>query len=142
MLKYRVIRAFVAVWCALCVSYAGVRAVIGAVLGKTDVVEEVASVDESTDSEGVISPQADPAEDVSIDEPTVAEPSNDAEALGDKTDGWTQENTTPDIPSLNEYLSWYTCGSCRRNCSLANPRCHNGSRLAQIKAQEYYEMYG
>ena len=53
-----------------------------------------------------------------------------------------QEAQAANIPSLEEYLSGFTCGSCRRNCSLDNPRCHNGSRLAQAKAQEYYSMYG
>lgn len=52
------------------------------------------------------------------------------------------EAQATDIPSLDEYLSGFTCGSCRRNCSLDNPRCHNGSRLAQAKAEEYYRMYG
>ncbi len=52
-----------------------------------------------------------------------------------------QVTEAADVPTLEEYLSQFTCGSCRRNCSLANPRCHNGSRLADAKAQEYYEMF-
>ena len=53
-----------------------------------------------------------------------------------------QEAEAEDVPSLREYLSGFTCGSCRRNCSLDNPRCHNGSRLAKAKAEEYYSIYG
>ncbi|MDO4808211.1 MAG: hypothetical protein Q4A07_13300, partial [Coriobacteriales bacterium] len=53
-----------------------------------------------------------------------------------------QEEQVADVPSLEEYLSGYTCGFCRRNCSLDNPRCHNGSRLAQAKAEEYHNIYG
>ena len=45
-------------------------------------------------------------------------------------------------PSLAEYLSQFTCGNCRRNCSLDHPRCHNGSLLAELKAQEYAALYG
>jgi hypothetical protein len=53
-----------------------------------------------------------------------------------------QEEQAAYVPSLSEYLSSFTCGNCRRNCSLDHPRCHNGSRLAEAKAEEYYSLYG
>ena len=46
------------------------------------------------------------------------------------------------IPSLYEYLSQYTCGHCRRYCSLCNPHCHTGARKADNISYEYYEIYG
>ncbi|MBR3224573.1 MAG: hypothetical protein IKF78_04550 [Atopobiaceae bacterium] len=154
MLKYRIIGAFVAVWCAVCVSYVGVRMALGALTGKADVPTEsveassssVASNDGSSASsdkaaaEDSTPPVEDSAE-TSAQDPT--ESSAEAQAQDPAfADSQTQSEEILSAPSLSEYLSQYTCGSCRRNCSLDNPRCHNGSRLAELKAQEYYETYG
>ena len=204
MVKYRVIRAYVFVWLAMCLSYAGVRAALRAMLGmveasrepteaesvmqpvvEPEVVTEAATgqaepevVTEAATGQaepevvadaptGQVEPEAvtdattgqaepeDSAVPVSADDSAVQpepdtsdafedaeydESINDGEALVE--DGTSAQQTEVlDIPSLSEYLSWYICGSCRHNCSLANPRCHNGSRLAELKVQEYYELY-
>ena len=52
------------------------------------------------------------------------------------------QQTQPDVPSLDEYLSKLRCGGCRRNCSLASPRCMNGRRKASSAESEYYSLYG
>lgn len=150
MLKYRVIGAFVAVWCAVCLSYVGVRAAVGALAGKTDV--STASVEASSssvaeDDGGTASPGEDVAGNPTppVETPAQAPTSVPVETQGQDTtvvEDQIQSEEVLSAPSLDEYLSQYTCGSCRRNCSLDNPRCHNGSRLAELKAQEYYETYG
>ena len=191
MVKYRVIRAYVFVWLAMCLSYAGVRAALRAMLGMVEasrepteaesvmqpVVEPEVVTEAATGQAepevvadaptGQVEPEAvtdattgqaepeDSAVPVSADDSAVQpepdtsdafedaeydESINDGEALVE--DGTSAQQTEVlDIPSLSEYLSWYICGSCRHNCSLANPRCHNGSRLAELKVQEYYELY-
>lgn len=216
MLRNKIIQAFVAVWCAVCLSYVGVRTALGVLLGGsgTGTGEESAApltepgtgepwtgVDTSDQLETQAPPQAsqdlgadettssvesdEPAEPTSVDftlpdepvaqgspetiEPQVLEEpmttvqpdsvpdvtveSGDADSTGEEGSEWTdnrgagqdvwlEETSAQDVPSLYEYLSGFTCGSCRRNCSLANPRCHNGSRLADAKTQEYYSVYG
>lgn len=119
MLKHRIIGAFVAVWFAVCLWYVGVRAVCGAMLGKTTGSETTATAAQTPNA---------PEEE---------------QASSSATEGTQTTETTEaaSIPSLSEYLSSFTCGSCRRNCSLDNPRCHNGSRLAEAKTQEYYELW-
>lgn len=163
MLKYKVIRAFVVVWCAVCLIYVGVRTALGALVDRTAQVETGETVEEQV---AIVAPEPEvnsAPEPVTTPEPTaelepapVPEPADKTESgsgseseTTDTTDDLlneiedrAQETEALEAPSLAEYLSWYTCGSCRRNCSLANPRCHNGSRLAQLKAQEYYELYG
>jgi hypothetical protein len=154
MLRTKVIWAFVTVWCAVCLAYVGVRTVFGAVSGAIVRVDEPAevstsdSVSTSTSADTSL-PEVEPlavvevpdavAEEVVeevpeevIEEPFVEEPTEESVAEYEDTS----------VPSLFEYLSQFTCGSCRRNCSLANPRCHNGSRLADAKVQEYYDLYG
>lgn len=197
MLKYKVIRSFIAVWCVVCLTYAGVRTTLGAFLYMsgtesevTEKVEESASAEDATkvvervpqtetkavertevqeaqpepETEAVVTTESEEAEAASkaLAEPesesesesapeteTYTEPES-AEVATTTDEDWTQE--TEEVvtegseetyaPSLYEYLSQFTCGSCRRNCSLSNPRCHNGSMLAQVKAQEYYSIYG
>lgn len=80
-------------------------------------------------------PEEEPAE-----EPTVEE-SYEEDGSSYEEESWEAEAEEVYVPSLEEYLSQYTCGSCRRNCSLANPHCFNGSQLADAKAQEYYSMF-
>lgn len=129
MLKYKVIRAFVAIWCAVCLAYVGVRTSLGMLSSQDD----AASAEEQVKEQVVEAPQEIPEESEEpegVEEYEEPEPESEAEAEAELA------------PSLYEYLSRFTCGSCRRNCSLANPRCHNGSRLAEAKAQEYYELYG
>ena len=88
--------------------------------------------------DSAVQPEPDTSD--AFDDAEYDESINDGEALVE--DGTSAQQTEVlDIPSLSEYLSWYICGSCRHNCSLANPRCHNGSRLAELKVQEYYELY-
>ena len=154
MFKYRVIGASVAVWCVVCLSYVGVRAALWALSGKTDV--STASVEASSssvaeDDGGTASPGEDaagnptPPVEIPVEAPAQAPTSVPVETQGQDTtvvEDQIQSEEVLSAPSLDEYLSQYTCGSCRRNCSLDNPRCHNGSRLAELKAQEYYETYG
>ena len=182
MLKHRVIGTFVAVWCAVCLSYVGVRTALGALTSRASTQAEsvgtsagdtvttiggTANADESTalqsqreteDStnqqeaeeganQGVAVNQAPAEGSVTIDAAPQAEdstvgyeaPQTEAPL---ESEVQTQDEEVFSAPSLSEYLSQYTCGSCRRNCSLDNPHCHNGSRLAELKAQEYYETYG
>lgn len=50
-------------------------------------------------------------------------------------------NTT-NIPTLEEYLSQFTCDNCRKQCSLLNPSCEIGKKAREEKIQEYYQKYG
>lgn len=94
-----------------------------------------ALVEESVD-EAAVAPEAEPAE-----EPATEESLEEESSWYEEEDSWEEEAEEVYVPSLEEYLSQYTCGSCRRNCSLANPRCFNGSQLADAKAQEYYSLF-
>lgn len=49
--------------------------------------------------------------------------------------------STPPVPSLQEYLSGLFCGGCGKNCPLLSPRCGRGQELAQTAEEEYYAMY-
>lgn len=49
-------------------------------------------------------------------------------------------NTT-NIPTLEEYLSQFTCDGCRKECSLLNPSCEIGKKEGEEKVQEYYQKY-
>lgn len=193
MLRYKTIQAFVAVWCAVCLSYAGVRTAWKALLDQPDTVET--EVDASTENKAdavqqteapdaaALEPsapateapkKAEPEEVIVLGENKTEEPAKAQETtqpeepekvedpapktkdMSETDESMVEETEDPseaaedaelvaemvDIPSLSEYLSWFTCGSCRRNCSLDHPRCHNGSRLADLKAQEYYDTYG
>ena len=161
MLKYKLIRAYVAIWCAVCLLYVGVRTAFGVVTtGLTEASEQTEKVDATpvadnsstqTQVEGQGSAQNVSSTPVptQTSTPTVVTPPVETTApVSAPTEDTvtTQETTTSnqqqDKPSLSEYLSQFTCGNCRRNCSLDHPRCHNGSRLAELKAQEYYETYG
>ena len=51
------------------------------------------------------------------------------------------DNTT-NIPTLEEYLSQFTCDGCRKQCSLLNPSCEIGKKEREEKIQEYYQKYG
>ena len=55
---------------------------------------------------------------------------------------YVEPEPTEYVPSLYEYLSQFSCGSCRRYCSLCNPRCHTGVRKAENAEYDYYEIYG
>lgn len=118
----------------------------------TDTTTEVSSADdaEETEVEAVVEP-AEESVDVPAEEETVAEDYEEEDSWYEE-DGYEEDVEYEEgpseeeaeevyVPSLEEYLSQYTCGSCRRNCSLANPRCFNGSQLADAKAQEYYSMF-
>lgn len=136
MLRHKVIGAFVAVWCAICLSYMGARMALGAFMGTQG---EASAADVGEEPEPVATePVAEP-EPVATEPEAESAPELEEEPLEPEA---AEETQTADMPTLYEYLSQYTCGSCRRNCSLANPRCHNGSRLAEAKAQEYYDIYG
>lgn len=50
--------------------------------------------------------------------------------------------TTPDIPTIDEYLSKLFCTACGRHCILTNPECGRGRRKQQEEVQEYNNMYG
>lgn len=193
MIRNRIIRSFVAVWCVVCLSYVGVRTAVATFMDSSAValegVGEAPSATESAEQDE-LSVQDEPTDPTGQDEPTVQEelsvqdeptervkpmkraeprehtsPSSTAQSeplaqpepddSSERSDSvvWEepeetepqdvdQEEQVADVPSLEEYLSGFTCGSCRRNCSLDNPRCHNGSRLAQAKAEEYYSIYG
>lgn len=161
MLKYKVIGAFVVVWCAVCLMYVGVRTALGALLDRTTQVEATSeTIDEialpklevdstpipiatpEPEAESEPAPVPEPADKTESGSGSESETTGTTDDLLNKIEDRAQETEALETPSLAEYLSWYTCGSCRRNCSLANPRCHNGSHLAQQKAQEYYELYG
>ena len=159
MLKYRLIRTYLAVCCAVCVSYAGARAAWGLLwngdAGTAEPTNVTASVDESKLSPVTV--VREPPSTVAAEQPggdtTLDEPERDGGASageGDVAQGAEdaaqeaveQQVEEQSAPSLAEYLSQFTCGNCRRNCSLDHPRCHNGSRLAELKAQEYAALYG
>ena len=165
-MRNKIIRAFVAVWCVVCLSYVGVRSAVAALVDGTAIEREDA---EATSSQAG---QADPKERAGQTTPSstaqsapeaqpnptgqavptpqaAPEPEPETQARPESATARPnpvaqeeQEAEAEDVPSLREYLSGFTCGSCRRNCSLDNPRCHNGSRLAKAKAEEYYSIYG
>ena len=160
MPRNKIIRAFVAVWCVVCLSYVGVRTAVAGLWDSSTVALEDAgeapSATESTEQDESTK-RTEPLEHTATSSNAQSEPA--AQAEPDDSSGrsdsieWEeqeeaeyqnvdQEEQVADVPSMEEYLSGFTCGSCRRNCSLDNPRCHNGSRLAQAKAEEYYSIYG
>lgn len=164
MLKNKVIGSFVAIWFAVCLSYGGLRATLVAVLEESVAsAQEVTASREDADTtsqpvvvvereaaetlveelvdEAAVATESEPAE-----EPATEESLEEESSWYEEEDSWEEENWEEEaeevyVPSLEEYLSQYTCGSCRRNCSLANPRCFNGSQLADAKAQEYYSLF-
>lgn len=153
MLRNKVILAFVVVWCAVCVSYVGVRAAMGVVFGGSDATSESAEKVRGAEAEVQVrqEPVASTAPEVQT-ESSARESHESSSATEVQTNPVTTVEVatpepvadmakTPDVPSLSEYLSGFTCGSCRHNCTLDNPRCFNGSRLAEAKAQEYQELY-
>ena len=160
MTRKKIISAFVAVWLTICVSYMGVRTAMAALTDSQTITSADAEVASSATEQNELSEQeeptglVDPTGQATPDATTQGEPvaqtvSDGSSAHAGPTARIEQpqeevadEEQATDIPSLDEYLSGCTCGSCRRNCSLDNPRCHNGSRLAQAKAEEYYRMYG
>lgn len=99
-----------------------------------------ALVEEPVD-EVTVALEAEPAEEPATEESLEEESSWYEEEDSWEEESWEEETEEVYVPSLEEYLSQYTCGSCRRNCSLANPRCFNGSQLADAKAQEYYSLF-
>ena len=158
MTRSKIIRAFVAVWFAICLSYFGLRTAVTALMGnqaaaRTD--EETASgAAEQADQADQAAPSP-AAQSESVAQSRPDSSSSHTNSSAQKEQSQVEETETEpepqvvaqdvqaaNIPSLDEDLSGFTCGSCRRNCSLDNPRCHNGSRLAQAKAQEYYSLYG
>ena len=165
-MRNKIIRAFVAVWCVVCLSYVGVRSAVAALVDGTAIVREDAEATSSPAGQadplgqaGQTTPsstaqsapetQPDPTEQAEPTAQAAPEPEpetqarpEDSPARPDPVAQEEQEAEAEDVPSLREYLSGFTCGSCRRNCSLDNPRCHNGSRLAKAKAEEYYSIYG
>ena len=158
MTRNKIIRAFVAVWFVVCLSYVGMRTAVAALMGnqataRTD-AETTSGAAEQTDQVEPAAPgPATQSESVAQSRPDSS--SSHTNSSAQKEQSQVEETETEpepqvvaqdvqaaNIPSLDEYLSGFTCGSCRRNCSLDNPRCHNGSRLAQAKAEEYYSLYG
>ena len=141
MLKHKVIGAFVAVWCAMCLLYMGARMALGTIMGAQG---ETSAVDVEKEPELVATEREATQEQELVTEPApeLEEDPLELESESVPESETAEEAQIADTPTLYEYLSQYTCGSCRRNCSLANPRCHNGSRLAEAKAQEYYDIYG
>ena len=160
MTRKKIISAFVAVWLTICVSYMGVRTAMAALTDSQTITSADAEVASSATEQNELSEQeeptglVDPTGQATPNATTQGEPvaqtvSDGSSAHAGPTARIEQpqeevadDEQATDIPSLDEYLSGFTCGSCRRNCSLDNPRCHNGSRLAQAKAEEYYRMYG
>jgi hypothetical protein len=118
----------------VCISYAGIRAALGMMRDQANTAGEKVTENSSA---------------VSV---AVEEPKYEAEVVPERENGSSAETAEDaaatvvppetDVPSLDEYLSLFTCGSCHRNCLLANPRCRNGSRLADAKAEQYYVIYG
>ena len=53
-----------------------------------------------------------------------------------------QNDTSGDVPTLEQFLRSMTCGGCRHNCLLVNPRCMKGRAKAESATVEYYETYG
>lgn len=178
-MRNKIIRAFVAVWCAVCLSYVGVRTAVAAftdsvaaashdgevAFSTTDQVEVTEQSEQVKPTEQVPSTQQTTSGSSAHRESELQTKTNDSstsmdlltqeEQAAPETQDSVQEDTveavpeytvqeeqTAYVPSLSEYLSSFTCGNCRRNCSLDHPRCHNGSRLAEAKAEEYYSLYG
>lgn len=55
----------------------------------------------------------------------------------------TKKNSSSiNIPTLEEYLSQFTCNGCRKQCSLLNPSCKIGEKAKEEKIHEYYQKYG
>lgn len=96
---------------------------------------------EEPEGEAAETSEAEPAEEPATEEVLEEESSRYEEEESWEEESWEAEAEEIYVPSLEEYLNQYTCGSCRRNCSLANPRCFNGSQLADAKAQEYYSLF-
>ena len=160
MTRNKTIGSFVAVWLAICLLYIGVRTAVTSLTNSQTITRANAEVASSAAELEELSEQeeptglVDPTEQTTPDAATQGEPvaqtvsdGSSAHAGPTAREEQHQEETAgdeqaTDIPSLDEYLSGFTCGSCRRNCSLDNPRCHNGSRLAKAKAEEYYSIYG
>lgn len=94
-------------------------------------------------AEEPVEEQVEAPEEESAEEPTIEESPAEEDSWYEEEEAWEAEAEVEEayVPSLEEYLSQFTCGSCRRNCSLANPHCFNGSQLADAKAQEYYSMF-
>ena len=53
-----------------------------------------------------------------------------------------QNDTSGDVPTLEQFLRNMSCGGCRHNCLLVNPRCMKGRAKAESATVEYYETYG
>ena len=53
-----------------------------------------------------------------------------------------QNETSGDVPTLEQFLRNMSCGGCRHNCLLVNPRCMKGRAKAESATVEYYETYG
>ena len=53
-----------------------------------------------------------------------------------------QNDTSGDVPTLEQFLRSMTCGGCRHNCLLVNPRCMKGRAKAESATVEWYETYG
>ena len=160
MTRKKIISAFVAVWLTICVSYMGVRTAMAALTDSQTITSADAEVafsateqnelSEQEEPTGLVEPTGQATPDATTQSEPIAQTVSDGSSahagptarIEQPQEEVADEEQATDIPSLDEYLSGFTCGSCRRNCSLDNPRCHNGSRLAQAKAEEYYRMYG
>lgn len=53
----------------------------------------------------------------------------------------TTQTATEAVPTLQEYLSSFTCTLCHRHCLLSNPRCAKGVRQQSEYEQKYYDTY-
>lgn len=145
MIRNKIIGAFVAVWFVVCLCYMGVRTMAvafadDAAVAQSEPVTQTTSDDSSATSD--LSAQDEAGQDLAVQNLSVQDTSQEDTEPQDANAEPDQEEQAAIVPSLSEYLSHFTCGSCHRNCPLNNPRCHNGSRLARAKAEEYYSLYG
>ena len=72
----------------------------------------------------------------------VVEDSGLSDSGEDDDANYEQNDTSGDVPTLEQFLSMMNCGGCRHNCLLFSPRCMKGRSKAESAAEEYYEIYG
>lgn len=51
------------------------------------------------------------------------------------------QQSSEEIPTLEEYLQGLRCTGCGRQCSLSSPNCKKGRMQAEQAAEEYAGMY-
>lgn len=160
-MRKKTIAAIFSVYFAICAVYGGARA-----LTATKDSEEIVTVKETVSQQTETSAEESAVPDESssaaetqsetrsrrrhnsfTETPSAADESGE-ETLSEDDDEDEQPSETvtaapePDVPTLDDYLRNLRCSGCRRNCSLANPRCMNGARKASQAESEYYSLYG